>query len=381
MSATIGIYADGHVDARGPGGFNPSENLPQNAVEALKSLAKTVDSCNDKGADLLLVAGDLFDTGKPTPEIVARVDSLFSRLDTTRVVLLDGNHDQQGVLSGHRTAIESYFRDRPWCVDAKSSPGVVEVDGLMIATLPWVRVSSSNALGATNEALERYVDEMASAIRPGTPSLLVGHLTVAECSFDSQRRGSEATMVTSTLEASIPTAVLDEGPWALARLGHIHKRQQLSEKTGYVGSPYKVSFGEIADSKGIDLVTLSDDNTASVEFLKFDVRELVKIDLTDPACSASSFAARQGDIVRLVANSHTSDQAEALARSFIAAGASAHIHRVPDELAAIKREAQYSTEMAPADALSAYLERKGIDEEKRPLIIAAFSDVSAACHH
>ena len=380
MSAKSVVYADGHIDARGPGGFNSEQGLPQNSVEALDALHKSVDVANENSADLFLVAGDLFDTGKPSPEIVARAKSEFARLDTAKVILADGNHDQQGVLVGHRTAIASYFSEQPWCAGTLSEPGVVEFNGIYIAGMPWIRVSNSNALGSTNEALEAYIEQLASQIPDGAPSMLMGHMTVAECSFDSGKRGSEINMVTSTLEASVPTKILDEGPWSLTRLGHIHKRQQLSDKTGYTGSPYKVSFGETKDDKGVDLVTLNDDNTSTVEFQKFLGRQLIKIDLTldtpTPAVSA-----KPGDIVRIVSGSDQMGKAESLAKAFASSGALSHIHRMPDEVIAVQREAQYSTEMAPADALAAYLEKKEVPESKRPGILATFSDVASSCGH
>lgn len=381
MSAKIISYADGHLDAPGQGGFDRTERLSANSVEALRSLHKTIDTANETQADIVLVPGDLFDSGNPSAEIVARVDEEFSRMETAKAVFMDGNHDQTGVLAGHRTPIQSYFADKSWCAGARATPGIVEVSGIVVATLPWIRVSNSNALGATNEALEHYLEELAEEVsKAGSVSILSGHVTLAECSFDSGRRGSEINMGTSTLEASIPVAKVDEGPWSVARFGHIHKRQQLSDRTGYTGSPYKVSFGETNDDKGVDIITLHDDNTAEVEFRKFDVRELVKIDLTNPA-SPTSFSARPGDIVRLIANEDTLERAEALSRTFAASGASAHIHRVPKEMAAIQREARYSTEMAPREAMDAFLEKRGVEASKRPAIMAAFSDVSAACSH
>lgn len=375
------IYADGHLNPRrgGIGAFDTSEGMSSNAKEALRSLSKAVDAANDNAVDFFVAPGDLFDSGTPTPEAVARAKEQFARLETAKVILIDGNHDQQGILRSHRTAIESYFADQPWCAGAFSEAGVHRIDDIAFAVMPWVRVSSHNMLGATNEAIQRILDEMSNDIRDGEVSMLAGHLTVAECAFDSGKRGSEVNMVTSTLEASVPVQVLDDGPWALSRLGHIHLRQQLSAKTGYTGSPYKVSFGEAGADKGVDLVTLREDNTAEVEFIKFDVREMMLVDLT--AEKPSPFVAREGDIVRIRTGEDTLDKAESLATAYRQQGAVVQIHRLPAEMVAVKREATYSTEMAPLDAMNAYMEKKGVEESKRAAIRAAFADVTAACEH
>lgn len=383
MSAKVLFYADGHLFAPGPGGFNAKEGLAQNAIESLRSLRMAVDAANEAEVDLMVCPGDLFDSGRPTPEMVARTEAEFARLNPkTKALLLDGNHDQQGVLSGHRTAIQSYFAERPWCAAAFADPGVFELDGLQIASLPWPRVSSTNARGATSEALAASVDNLAAQVRDGGLSALAGHITVTECTFDSGKRGSELHMVTSALEASIPSATLEQGPWAAVRLGHIHKRQQITDKVGYVGSPYKVSFGEEHDDKGVEIVTFEEDGTVDIAFQRFDVRQLIKVDLVG-APGQRQVAARPGDIVRIVTDTESLERAEAIARTVQASGASAHVHRVPEQMVAMAREAAYDTEMAPDEAMKAFLDKREVPTGKRAAILAAFGDVDHAvsCKH
>ena len=59
----------------------------------------------------------------------------------------------------------------------------------------------------------------------------------------------------------VRVSLLDSGPTALNRLGHIHKRQQISDKTGYEGSTYKSEFGE--QNKFASLIHISNNNEAT----------------------------------------------------------------------------------------------------------------------
>lgn len=381
MSAKLLFGADFHLDSRGPGGFNSQEGLPQNSVEAFSALRQTIDLANEHLPALIVFPGDMLDTGRPATEIVARLDEEFARLDPrVKVVLIDGNHDQQGVLAGHRTASAAYFEQRPYVASIFSSSGVFEYSGLTVAAMPWVKATSSNLLGATNDSLRQQVDALASQVRPGDLSVFAGHLTLAECTFDSGRRGSEVGGSTSTLEASIPAHVLEEGPWMVSRLGHIHKRQQLTDSVGYIGSPFKVSFGEVHDKKGVEFVTLNEDGSSSVEFVQLRGRELFKVDLVSSS-KVAPFDANSGDIVRIVVDKEGLPKAEALARSYQSAGAAVQIHQVPSTLAAVVREAKYSTEMAPLDAIKAFLAKREVSEEMTRATLAAFGDVSASCSH
>ena len=81
--------ADYHMGAR------PDKDRPWGPARAdavRRSLAEMVGICNEKQADLLLIAGDLFHR-PPTEAELKEVDTLFSRLEITKVVLIAGNHD------------------------------------------------------------------------------------------------------------------------------------------------------------------------------------------------------------------------------------------------------------------------------------------------
>ena len=60
--------------------------------EIKETFQRVIDHANKQQADLLLIAGDLFDQ-PPTQQELREVDYLLSRLNHTRTVLIAGNHD------------------------------------------------------------------------------------------------------------------------------------------------------------------------------------------------------------------------------------------------------------------------------------------------
>src|SRR5699024_10550334 len=118
------------------------------------------------------------------------------------------------------------------------------------------RVAGTSALEQTNISLRDNVKRLADEITG--PSILAGHLVLDGMQFgpdgvwlDDSSRGSEAHMTGSSLEASISRKELESGPWSLTRSGHIHKPGGI-----YVGSNFKVDFGERDETKHVELVEI-----------------------------------------------------------------------------------------------------------------------------
>src|SRR5699024_4892397 len=237
--------------------------------------------------------------GRPSAEAVAMAMERFNKLETAKVVITNGNHDQTSVVSNHRTPIDAYIGSQPFCFHAAGATEYVEHDGLLLGLVPWHRVAGSKSLNQTSDVLREGVQHLADEISDqGKPSLLFGHFTVDEATFSSGMRSSELLMSTSVLEATIPTQQLLDGPWSLARAGHIHKRQDM-----YIGSTYKVSFAEAEEDKGVELIDIDDDGKIlEHRFIKFDVRELVKIDLTQGSdlLYNTSDLLKERDVLKLI---------------------------------------------------------------------------------
>lgn len=95
----------------------------------------------------------------------------------------------------------------------------------------------------------------------------------------------------------MPLSVFD-GPDYVA-LGHIHGRQQISERVRYSGAPLHYSFGEQSKPRGSWVVDLDATGLASVEWLDLPVpRRLVTLTGTlDEILSPENIAAHADDWV------------------------------------------------------------------------------------
>jgi exonuclease SbcD len=374
--------ADPHVDATSIGGFDKDKGIHSNWVESFARLNDAIDAANACEAQFFVVAGDLFDTGKPTAEAVALVRDAFRRLHPgCIVVIIDGNHDQQTVVGNQRTPVAAYFGDLKNVVTA-STPELIDIDGMQFALAPWIRVAGKSKVRNISDELKMVVEGLSNKVKPG-PSMFLGHLVVDECTFDNgmDNRGSEMNMATTLLEAHVPTELLDAGEWSLARLGHIHKRQQLSAKTGYIGSPYKVSFGEYRESKGYDLITIDDKNNSTVTFKELKVRNLVKLDLSSTGEDSITDIEKVGehDIVRLVVDHDGADSLDiknAKAR-LEKLGISHQISRLPrPKRDAISRVNGAAVDTTPVSALLLYLDRHGVTElDERDALVHELSAI------
>lgn len=88
----------------------PFSSIPEKATqrqdEQMQTFEKIIDLCNAIGADVLLIAGDLFDSNFVSDQIIAAVMSGFKRLKSTLVFIAAGNHDP--------ASVDSVYLTRQW---------------------------------------------------------------------------------------------------------------------------------------------------------------------------------------------------------------------------------------------------------------------------
>lgn len=370
----IAVISDPHLVKRG-GPWDAAAGVWSNWSEAERQLTEVISRCNDSAVELMVIAGDMFDTGHPEAEGVVRVKEAFNKANFD-VVIVNGNHDQSGIVAEHRTPIDAYMAEQQWCYHAVSKPEVVEYKGLHLALMPWLKVAGASMQEIANRTLEDEIDRLAQSVA-GKLSIFSGHMVVTEAGFDSGKRGSELEMTNSLLEASVPVRVLDEGPWVTARLGHIHKRQELTEKVSYEGSLYKVSFGEHGDAKGFTILDLNEDGTYTAKFERLDVREYIKVE-ADNHREYRDLLARPGDIVRFILEAEGEPDGFAKrVKDLEAMGVVVQTRRKPKEREArVSRVKGVGVEIAPRDAIKLYMEKQGITEAKRQeRILGLFSEL------
>ncbi|TNC72486.1 exonuclease subunit SbcD [Janthinobacterium lividum] len=227
-----------------------------------------LDTLVAEQADVLLVAGDVFDNANPSAasqkQLYVFLQQARARLPALQLVVVAGNHDSAGrleapgpLLAAHGTHVIGHLlRDEAGNIDLErlllplaGSDGQVQAWCLAV---PFLRPGDVPKLpaGDTQDAylggialLYRQLTDLALARRqPGQAIVAMGHchMVGGEMSNDSERR-----IVIGGTEM-LPSGIFDTAI-AYAALGHLHKAQAVGgqEHIRYCGSPIPLSFAEV----------------------------------------------------------------------------------------------------------------------------------------
>ncbi len=246
-----------------------------------------VDTVRDRGVDLVVIAGDVYDRAIPPVDAVRILSRTLERLAATAtVVLTPGNHDSAarlgfgaGVMHDRvRILAEPAGIATPVLLHDDHGPVAVygvpylhpDLTRYALAAVPDEPLARSHqaVLGA---AADRARADLAG--RPGTRSVLVAHAFVG----GGQPSDSEQDIRVGGVDL-VPAGVLDGFDYVA--LGHLHGPQRVGgdDRIRYAGSPLAFSFGERDQRKSVTLVDLDADGGVTVELVPTPVpRRLVDV--------------------------------------------------------------------------------------------------------
>ena len=370
------VAADLHLGAPHGriGGWDNEKQSYRSWIEPGDRVRDIVDYANQNEVDLILFAGDVFDSGNPHPEVVADLLETLNKLSPSiQVVMIEGNHEQRFVMNKHRTPLDAYLRTQPNVVAVVKDPSVVEAKGLRVACFPWIRVGGTSEFENKQEFAEAEVRRLA---KEGA-DIFIGHLTLSDIELF---RGSESSMTTNVLEVALPSSLLAEGPWEAALLGHVHRRQSFGDKVNYVGSTHRISFSEEKDPKGFDVIDFDvNKKIVSREFVEMKGISFFTVEYGN---SLSERRAKRnldpGDIVRIQVPEGEAHAAASLMEELRDLGANVSIMSVPgeDEVVSSTREGM-DIATTPYEAIREYGERSGMTKGNLKRALETFSDLVA----
>jgi len=208
----------------------------------------------EKKIDLLLVAGDIFDTPTPPHQSLEMFYEFLHRVSTetkAQTLIIAGNHDS-GLLLEAPSKILAPHRVKVWGkLSAKPEDHWIKMDiageALDICALPFFRSYEllPNGEGDALEVLKTYLTKPRSA-----PQLLMLH----HLAGIFEAAGSEQVITLSGVD-SIPHEVIDSFDYVA--LGHIHKPQKIGKTAYYSGSPIPMRFSE-TQAKSVMCLELAD---------------------------------------------------------------------------------------------------------------------------
>ena len=248
-------------------------------------LSWLLDRLGEQQPDVLLIAGDIFDTVNPPVKAQERlydfIVSAHEQQPKLTIVMIAGNHD-----SGSRIELPAPLMRRLrthalgrvlWLDD-----GQLDAERLLIPlpdasgeiaawclALPFLRPAEvtgahlgDDYLRGIGQVHEWLIEAANTKRKPGQALIAISHAHMAGGSISED---SERSLIIGNAEA-LPASLF--GPSiSYVALGHLHKPQRVNneERIRYCGSPIPLSFSEIGYQHQILDVTLKGETLVSVE--------------------------------------------------------------------------------------------------------------------
>lgn len=218
--------------------------------------------------DALLVSGDVYDSYMPSTTAVRQLNNALLRLHDsspeTEIILTAGNHD-----SGLRLEAAA----PPWLPHGVHLIGTfgpdplrnrIEIEGKgVVMAIPFCypanfpHTDGDPLDGRQERFFQRIIEQLS---RESLPTVLMAHLYVSGAALNGSRQPRDIVGGSDAMALDDITDGYD-----YMALGHIHRRQRLSARAYYSGSPLPISFDEPAEH-GVLLVELEKGEEPRVDF-------------------------------------------------------------------------------------------------------------------
>ena len=243
----------------------------------------------ENAVDVLLVAGDIFDTALPSSEATdLYYQFLFQLYDRTHAhaVITAGNHDSPR----HLAAPSEFLRmGRIHVVGLASEPVEcvvtlpAENPSVVIAAVPYLSENELSHISFETEPeraeryrerLKAFYSQCVEAMPSGLPKILMGHLFVHGGRVGDSERNIQIGGATAMQISDFPDDV------AYVALGHLHRPHAISGTSYpiyYAGSPLPLRFNEVNYSKKMYLLDVPASGDVGVEEIEIPIFKELRI--------------------------------------------------------------------------------------------------------
>lgn len=231
----------------------------------------------EKRVDMLVVAGDLFDSSTPGP-IAQKLYYDFldaaAKAGVRHIVITAGNHDSPALLSASAAVLEKlhiYVSGAVESDPANTARVLYDENGepeLILCAVPYIRERDAResapgesredkeknllaGIRAYYEKLAQQAAALAAQFGPNIPILATGHLYASGASPTEEERDLYIGAL-----GQVPAEIFAE-LFDYVALGHLHRSQIVGQRENirYSGSPLPLSFGEAGQEKSAILVS------------------------------------------------------------------------------------------------------------------------------
>jgi DNA repair protein SbcD/Mre11 len=388
--------ADLHIGMENYGRLDPETGLNGRVMDFLRRLGEVVDYALENEVDIVLFAGDAYKNRDPNStyrrEFARRIKRLAD--NGVPVVLLVGNHDLPSqdrrassvdifrtldvpnVLVAHRDDLHRIKTRRGEMLQVAAVP--YPVRHRLLAHDEYKERTIAELDNLVQELVAENIRALASQIDPSLPAVLLGHFSVSEAKF-----GSERTVMLGR-DVVVLKSVLSDPAWDYVALGHIHRHQELNAgqrpPVVYAGSLERIDFGEEKEPKGFVVATVRRGQT-EWRFQPVAARRFVtvRVDVRgedDPLATVlAAIGAHNVDdaIVRILVQAlpeqagllRDAEVRRSLAGAYYVAGVNVEIERTYRQ----RLGGESPEGLSPSELLARYLESKGTPAPRIALLL------------
>jgi DNA repair protein SbcD/Mre11 len=241
-----------------------------------------IQQIEEQHVEVLLVAGDIFDSSHPSAESLQLYYDFLTQLIPLhcQLVLVGGNHDSVGVLNAPQQILRRLRihvvggATNPWTDELIFLENRNKTEQVVVAAVPFLRDRDlkKSQLGesiperrrALHEGIAQHYQQLFDFARqqyPDVPCLATGHLFV---------QGSAVSDNDERLHAMGTLEVFDAGcfpAFDYLALGHIHRSQMIGNQNHvrYAGSAVSLNFSERNDQKSVVCVNIEGRKVSYIE--------------------------------------------------------------------------------------------------------------------
>ena len=238
--------------------------------------------CNiisEKEIDLLLIAGDVFDSPNPSAEAQRMFYTFLTKVTTAneglQVIVTAGNHDSAARLEAPMPMLDVFNTSVSGVVHFVNDE--IEYERMIVPlknggcclAVPYLRMHDLPEADSYSEGVALLYNELYKRAkeRGHSPIVAMGHLQASGAEI-SVGDGLEYAIIGGM--EGINTKFANEGI-AYTALGHLHRAQRVGgrENIRYSGAPLPMSFAERNNKQSVTMVVL-DNEVRNIEKIDFD---------------------------------------------------------------------------------------------------------------
>jgi DNA repair exonuclease SbcCD nuclease subunit len=297
--------ADTHLGFRQfSGRIDPERGINQRESDVYTAWSDAVTIAVGRKPDIVIHAGDLFDSSRPTPLAIAEALDGFARLREhgIPVIVIAGNHSTARFRSAHGSVfqiLERFGVNAVW-----SEPRTVNVNGIAVHACPHESDAARLSESVANLKLDPAADANVLVLHAGLEAVRNSYGEVNEVEIDAE--------------------LLARVEFDYIALGHLHRFQTPQVNAVYPGSLERLDFNDLAGDKAvleIDLAAGAGEEgfvqrfplqTRPMVDLTFDCRDLASSEVMDRIDAEVSQLDLEGAVARTRLESISRDAYQSL---------------------------------------------------------------------